>query len=192
MTLRVLIPAALVAVAAAVVAPLALSAPGSRPMTVTATKLSASRSPFLPAGRVVSDTTLTNRVYVNRLDGFSLSSQPNAQYGACTTDAGHTWRICTPVLHVNAANAPNVVTQIGADHRTYWVYGGPGGGPSIVVSNDAGRTWYRAYMPGMPMAITQSNTGVVRQLVAFVATGRTPLVYTSSDGGHTWKYTSRL
>jgi len=39
MTLRVLIPAALVAVAAAVVAPLALSAPGSRPMTVTATKL---------------------------------------------------------------------------------------------------------------------------------------------------------
>jgi photosystem II stability/assembly factor-like uncharacterized protein len=129
-------------------------------------------------------------VHVNRRDGFSLSWQPNAQYGACTTDAGHTWRICTPVLHVSAANAPNVVT--GADHWTYWVYGGPGGGPSVVVSNDAGRSWYRAYMPGIPMAVTESNVGVVRQLVSFVATGQKPLVYISSDGGHTWKYTSRL
>jgi hypothetical protein len=135
MTLRVLIPAALVALATAIAAPLALSAPGSPPTTVTASKLSADRSPFLPAGRVVSDATLTNRVYVNRRDGFSLSWQPNAQYGACTTDAGHTWRICTPVLHVSAANAPNVVT--GADHWTYRVYGGPGGGASVVVSNDA-------------------------------------------------------
>jgi hypothetical protein len=192
MTLRVLIPPALVALATAVAAPLALSAPGSPPATVTATKLSADRSPFLPAGRVVSDVTLTNRVYVNSRDGFSLSWQPNAQYGACTTDAGHTWRICTPVLHVNAANAPNVVTEIGADHSTYWVFGGPGGGQSVVVSNDAGRTWYRAYMPGVPMAVTESNVGTVRRLIAFVATGQKPLVYISSDGGHTWKYTSRI
>jgi len=192
MTLRVLIPATVVAVAAAVAAPLALSAPGTPPATVTAAKLSADRSPFLPAGRVVNDGTLTNRVYVNRRDGFSLSWQPNAQYGACTTDAGQTWRICTPMLHVSAANAPDVVTEIGADHRTYWVYGGPGGGPSIVVSNDAGRTWYRAYLPGIPMAVTQSNVGVVRQLIAFVATGQKPLVYVSSNGGHTWTYTSRL
>jgi photosystem II stability/assembly factor-like uncharacterized protein len=93
---------------------------------------------------------------------------------------------------VSAANAPNVVTEIGADHGTYWVYGGPGGGPSIVVSNDAGRSWYRAYMPGIPMAVTLSNVGVKRQLIAFVATGQKPLVYISSDGGHAWSYATRL
>jgi hypothetical protein len=192
MTLRVLIPAALAALATAVVAPLALSAPRTPAATVTATKLAANRPPFLAAGRSVSDATLTSRLFVDRRHGFSLSWQHNAQYGACTTDAGHSWRICTPVLHVNAANAPNVVTEIGANHRTYWVYGGPGGGSSIVVSNDAGRNWYRAYMPGIPMAVTLPNVGVVRQLIAFVATGHKPLVYVSRDGGHSWQYTTRL
>jgi hypothetical protein len=192
MTRRVLISAALVAASAAVAAPLALSAPSTPPTTVTAAKLSATRPPYLAAGRIVSDATLTNRVYVNRQDGFSLSWQRGAQYGARTTDAGHTWRICTPVLHVNALNAPNVVTQVGADHQTYWVYGGPGGGQSIVVSSDAGRTWYRAYMPGTPMAVTLSHVGNVRQLIAFVGTGQTPLGYTSTDGGHTWHYTSKV
>jgi hypothetical protein len=192
MTRRVLIPAALVAVATAVAAPLASSTPGTPPMTVTATKLSADRPPFLAAGRIVSDATLTNRVYVNRQNGFSMSSQRNAQYAACTINAGKTWRICTPVLHVNAANAPDVVTQVGADHQTYWVYGGPGGGQSIVSSNDAGRTWYRTYMPGTPIAVTLSHAGTVHKLIAFVATGRTPLLYTSTDAGHTWHYTSTL
>jgi hypothetical protein len=192
MTRRVLIPAAVVAAATAVAAPLALSAPGTPPTTVTAARLPAERAPLVAVGRIVSDTTLANRVYVNRQDGFSLSWQRSAQYGACTTDAGHTWRICTPALHVNAANAPNVVTQIGADHQTYWVYGGPGGSPSIVVSNDAGRTWYRAYVPGTAMAVTLSHAGTVRQLIAFVATGKTPLVDVSADAGHTWRYTSKL
>jgi hypothetical protein len=186
-------PTALVtALTAAVVTPLAVSATGTSPATVTATKLSTDHSPFLQAGRFVSDLTLTNRLYVNRHDGFALSWQPNAQYGACTTDAGHTWRICTPVLHVSAANAPNVVTAIGADHKTYWVYGGPTGGQSIIVSNDAGRNWYRAYMPGVPMAITLANAGAGRQLIAFVKEGNKPLIYISRDGGHSWKYASTL
>ncbi len=191
MKLRALILSAVVLAAAAVV-PIASSAPKSPPSTVTATKLAADKPPFLPTGDRVGTSTLTNRVFVNHRDGFSLAFTKGATYGACTTTSGRIWRICSPELHVNAANAMNVVTEIGADHRTYWVYGGPGGGPSLVVSNDAGKTWYRAYMPGIPMAVVLSDVGVKRQLIAFVATGQTPLVYFSSDGGRSWQYSKRL
>ena len=116
----------------------------------------------------------------------------SAQYPACTTNGGKSWKICGPHLHVAAANAPDVVTQLGAHGSTYWVYSGPGGGGSVVVSSDAGKIWYRARMPFHgPYAVIKDDSTVPPRLIAFVWTGSSAIAYTSSNG-RAWSLTKTI
>ena len=84
------------------------------------------------------------------------------------------------------------MTQIGAaSPATYFAYGGPGGGNSVNVNvtTDGGKHWWRAYLPGIPVAIVYSHVTNTGQLVSLDEYGPARfLVYVSSDGEHCWKY----
>lgn len=165
------------------------------PASIAATQLPADKPPFSPPGTIVSSSTLGVRILVNANDGFALatvSQGGGTTYPAATVNAGKTWRIDGPHFHVSAANAPDVVTQVGAaSPATYFAYGGPGGAESVVVTTDGGKQWWRAYLPGVPEAVVYGPVGLngARGLLAFVAAGPSQLwAYVSSDGGRHWSY----
>ena len=162
------------------------------PATVTATQLPASDIPPLaPRGTIVRSSQLGIRVFVNATNGFALATdRAGTTYPAATTNGGKTWRIDGFHFHVAAANAPNVVTQVGAaSPATYFAYGGPGGGNSACVTSDGGKHWWRAYLPGTPVAIVYSHVTTPAELVALAEYGPAQFwVYVSSDGGHHWRY----
>jgi len=174
--------------------PAARTAASSPPASVTATQVPPSPPTLSRPGTVVSSRYLGNRVFVNTNDGFALATTRGTTYPASTVNGGKTWRIDGPEFHVSAANAPNVVTQVGAaSPSTYFAYGGPGGAESVVVSTDAGKHWWRAYMPGVPVAVVYGpidGTGKVG-LLAFVDSGPSEIfLYVSTDGGRRWSHTS--
>ena len=112
--------------------------------------------------------------------------------------AGHSWRIDGPPLHVNAAQAPLVVGQVGAaNQQTFFAWGGPGGGPSVDVTSDGGKHWYRALLGDLVMAVVSipHSTG---QLVAFAqvlpngSKTATTWMFVSKDHGREWHYSSSL
>lgn len=187
---RVLSATAVAAMAVAGAASAAAPA-SSPPATVSGTALpsSDSGSAYAHRGRLVQGSQLGIRSFVNARDGFSLASVGGAQYPASTTDGGRTWRVDGPHFHVNAANAPDVVTRTGvAGRSTYFAYAGPGGGQSVVVSRDAGRHWWRTYMPGVPLTVEPSAAGGRQPaLVAIVETNPGEFVaYLTTDGGRHW------
>ncbi len=173
----------------------AARAAASPPASVAARQIPASAPPFSRPGTIVSSRDLGNRVFVSAEDGFALATTGlggGTTYPAATVNGGKTWRIDGPEFHVSAANAPNVVTQVGAaSPATYFAYGGPGGAESVVVSTDAGKHWWRAYMPGVPLAVVYGPVGATGKsgLLAFVRSGPTELwEYTSTDGGRRWSF----
>ncbi|HEX5192925.1 MAG TPA: hypothetical protein VFW09_08995 [Solirubrobacteraceae bacterium] len=131
------------------------------------------------------------RVLVNGKVGWKLAAGTQAQYAAKTTDGGKTWRIASPALHVNAAQAPLAVSQLGAaSAKVAYAFGG---GQVADVTSDGGKHWYRALFNGTVMAVVP---GAGKQLLAFVdgganASGPTAPTwqYTSKNGGRTWKLT---
>lgn len=174
----------------------AARAGGSRPPTsVVATRLPADMPPFSRPGTIVSSNDLGIRVFVNARDGFALATTSlggGTTYPAQTVNAGRSWRIDGPHFHVSAANAPDVVTQVGAaSPATYFAYGGPGGAESVVVTSDDGKQWWRAYLPGVPEAVVYGPVGTAgaRGLLAFVQAGSSEVwAYVSTDGGRHWSY----
>ena len=148
-------------------------------------------------GTVVRSATLGQRVFPDARHGFALADVGGGQYPATTSDGGTTWRVDGPPLHVNAAQAPLVVLQVGAANRhTFFAWGGPGGGQSVDVTSDAGKHWFRALLGDVVMAVVADPNG---RLVAFaqVATGSTGAtaatwVYVSRDGGRHWHYSTSL
>jgi hypothetical protein len=160
------------------------STASTAPATVTATKLPPYRASIVRSSQLVGD-----RVFVGARNGFGLAGLNDAQYPAATTDGGKTWRIDGPVLHVNAANAPNVVGEVGAAApATYFAYGGPGGGNSVAVTTNDGKAWWRAYLPGTPLAVVIDHTSGHAVLVALLGPAPPFLAYVSPDGGHHWNY----
>jgi hypothetical protein len=168
------------------------SAVSGVPAPLTASELPSSDvPPGAPRGTVVRSSSLGIRVFVDGKHGFALAhlSRFNADYPATTLDGGKTWRVEGPHFHVSAANGPAVVTQVGAGGRsTYFAYGGPGGGNSVVVSIDRGKHWWRALVPaGAVLAVVDSGS----RLVAFTNLS-TPGAYVSRDGGRHWRWSSSV
>ena len=103
-----------------------------------------------------------------------------------------------PVLHLDAAQAPLVVLEVGAaSQRTFFAWGGPDGGQVVDVTSDAGQHWYQAILGDIVMAVVSGPSD--GQLVAFaqVATNSsgskaTTWMYLSKDGGRVWHYSSSL
>ncbi|HZU39670.1 MAG TPA: hypothetical protein VE992_01390, partial [Solirubrobacteraceae bacterium] len=182
------LPALCAAGAALALAGSAAGRPAKPPLTVHGAPLASSdTAPYLTRGTKVRASRLGVRTFVNARDGFALADVGQAQYPANTTDGGRTWRIDGPHFHVNAANAPNVVTGTGAARsRVYFAYAGPGGGQSVCTSTDGGKHWWRTYFHGEPVSLAYSGGRFIT--VVEVGAGRFA-GYRSSDGGHTWHYT---
>ena len=130
---------------------------------------------------VVRPSSLGVRVFVDGTHGFAMASLRgfNGDDPAATVNGGRTWRVDGSHFHVSAANAPAVATQVEAgDRSTYFAYGEPGGGNSVVVSTDRGRHWWRGFLAGAVAAVVDSGG----ELIAFTNISG-PGAYVSRDGG---------
>ena len=164
----------------------------SPPLTVTATLITRLAGTLKP-GTVVAASHLGMRVFPNAQHGFALADVGQGQYPATTVNGGATWKVAGPVLHVNAAQAPLVVQQVGAaSQKKLFAWGGPGGGQAVDVTPDAGKHWYRAFLGDIVMAVVSGPGG---ELVAFAqvaadnsGTTAANWVYVSKDGGRHWHY----
>src|ERR1039458_4628570 len=92
-----------------------------------------------------------------------------------------------PALHIDAAQAPLSVTDLGvANLKTIYAYGS---GQGIDTTGDGGKHWYGALFNGLVMAVVRGSSG---RLVAFVdgSAGSSGVTwqYISKNGGRTWTY----
>jgi photosystem II stability/assembly factor-like uncharacterized protein len=161
------------------------------PKTITASLiLTSQHGPGLHPGDVVPARQLGRRVFVDSRHGFALANSGEAQYPAATDDGGRTWRISGPALHVNAAQGPLVVSEVGALSRQ--IYFAAGGGEVVDTTPDGGHHWYRAFFSGGLIGVVPSGN----RLIAIVATeAQTPpgtLIYVSTDGGRHWHHEPSL
>jgi hypothetical protein len=161
----------------------------SVPASVTAVRIPTDTAPFKAAGTIVPSSALGVRVFVSSEKGFALAGVSGTTYPAATVNGGAVWRIDGPHLHVSAANASAVVTEVGAvGPATYFAYGG---GMVVDVTSNGGATWWRAYMPGQALAVASSQATGHTTLVALAETNPAQFAaYVSSDGGRHWTHTT--
>jgi hypothetical protein len=203
-TLGIVAAAAVLAIAATVVlasmaaAHQSTAAGAGRGSSTPPSSVSGSLIAKVPAalqpGHVVGQSTLGQRIFADARHGFALADVGGAQYPAKTVN-GVVWRIAGPPLHLDAAQAPLVVTQVGArGKRTFFAWGGAAGGPSVDVTTDGGAHWYRALLGDVVCAVTPTSGGHLMAFAQVAGSGSsaTTWVYVSKDGGRTWKLSSSL
>jgi photosystem II stability/assembly factor-like uncharacterized protein len=173
-------------------APLAPAAAPRAPKTVKASRITRPAHTLAPGSAVAANRIFGNRVFADAKHGFALVDKGQAQYPAATTDGGKTWKTDGPALHLNAAQAPLSVTNIGAaSRRTIFAWGS---GQVIDVTSNGGKQWYRALFQGLPVAVVKNPQG---HLVAFVdgsGSGSSGVTsqYVSKDGGKSWHLDNRI
>jgi hypothetical protein len=146
----------------------------------------------LETGTAVEARQLGHRVFIDTLHGFALASVGQAQYPVASVDGGTTWRVSGPALHLNAAQAPLSVCEIGALNRlTYFAYGC---GEVVDTTNDGGKHWWRTYLGGGSLAVVDNGGRLIALVEARSDSGSTAATwaYVSSDGGRRWHYENRL
>lgn len=164
----------------------------SVPTTVTATRIRRTPGTLAP-GTSVRSTAIGQRVFLNARDGFALASVGEAQYPAATVDGGKTWHTNGPALHLNAAQAPLVVVDVGAaSTRTLFAFGG---GQVVDATGDGGKHWWRAFLGGGVLAaVARLGGGIiaVAQNPSSTGSGAVTLIYVSRDGGHHWHLNTKF
>jgi hypothetical protein len=135
---------------------------------------------------------LGHRVFVDPLHGFALASIGQAQYPAATDDAGKTWRVSGPALHLDAAQGPLAVCEVGAVNQR--IYFADGCGEVVDTTNDGGKHWWRSSFGGGSLAVVDNGGRLVAFIEAVSDRSSTAVtwVYVSSDGGRHWRYEDRL
>jgi hypothetical protein len=158
--------------------------------TVTGSLITVQPQTLKPGSKLQSSAVGFPRVFVNAKTGWAFASTGQAQYAARTTNGGTTWKTASPALHLNAAQAPLSVTQIGA--RSPKVAYAFASGQVADVTSDGGKHWYRALFDGTDMAVVPGFGS--NQLLTFVDAGSSssgpsgPVwQYASTNGGKTWK-----
>jgi len=148
--------------------------------------------PFAEVGNVTFSTST---------DGFALVHAPMGTYVARTQDQGKQWAlVSTAALYRPGMPAAEAVGAIGTGSEGT-VYAFPGSDVSAIVdvSNDGGRQWTTARMPGT-VADVVANGSSLWALVDGPARSGPPFpppppagwLYVSSDGGKTWARRSTL
>ncbi|MGO9907898.1 MAG: hypothetical protein ACLP4R_20270 [Solirubrobacteraceae bacterium] len=163
------------------------------PATITA-RLITRQPGTAKLGTAVPLSGLGQRVFINQRVGFALGDVGQAQYPAKTTDGGAVWKTFGPALHVNAAQAPLAVTEIGvANAHTIYFYGS---GQVVDTTGDGGKHWWQAFTQDLSAAVVP---GVSPRLLWFTqtttgasATNAVTWTYVSSNGGKVWHYTTAL
>lgn len=180
---------------AALLAVIAAAVPSSPPHRFTARQMQP-RPGAVARGTVVKSADLfTPRVFANASVGFALATVGSAQYPARSIDAGKSWRIDGPQVHIDAADGPEGVGYVGlAGPRTFFAYGSS----AVDVTTDGGRTWSETFLGELVVAVVP---GPRDELVAYVQqqldpSGRSLAAatwqYVSHDGGRHWVYSASL
>jgi hypothetical protein len=175
----------------------ARAAPTASPPTPPA-KLTGSlmhrRAHTLKVGSPIKASSLAQRIFVNAHDGFAMAATGEAQYPARTTDGGASWKTFGPALHVNAAQAPLAVTDIGvANRRTVYFYGS---GQVVDVTTDGGKQWWQTFTTELSLAVVPGVSGrlvwITQDSTGNNGTNAATWPYESTDGGRVWHYTTAL
>jgi hypothetical protein len=167
----------------------AAAAPPSAQRTLSGGLISV-RPGTLRRGTTVRSSRVFKRVFLDSQHGFALAGVGQAQYPAATGNGGRTWRTSGPALHINAAQAPLAVSEVGALSRR--VYFAAGGGEVVDATPDGGKHWYQTLFPGGVLGAIPAN-GKLLAVVADNATSpANTWVYGSGDGGKTWHYEEGL
>jgi hypothetical protein len=190
-TRRVQMPAAaLAAVLAGSIA--AASAAAAPPQTITASRITRPNGTLAP-GTSVRASSLGQRVFPNASRGFALADVGGAQYPALSVNGGRTWKTNGPALHLNAAQAPLVVVDVGATNaHTFFAFGG---GQVVDVTSDGGTTWWRASLGDVVLAVVPRISGglvAIAQNATGSGSNAATVVYVSTDGGRHWKLNQKL
>ena len=192
---RRIVTAALALSAAALGWTIASASAATRPhKTVRGSRITRPHGTLAPGSTVSSANLFGLRVFTDAKHGFALADLGSAQYPAATVDGGKRWKTDGPALHLNAAQAPLAVVDIGAAGRkTVFAWGT---GQVIDATRDGGKHWYRALFQGLPVAVTRNPRG---HLVAFVdrpagGNGSRGVTwqYVSKDGGRSWHYNTTV
>jgi hypothetical protein len=132
-------------------------------------------------------------VFVDDAHGLALANVSGAQYPAATVNGGRTWRVNGPALHLNAAQAPLVVCEVGALNRQiYWADGC--GGQVVDTTSDGGKHWWRSTFEGGVLTVVSSGGRLLALIESFTpnSTSATIQAYASTDKGMSWHYESAL
>jgi photosystem II stability/assembly factor-like uncharacterized protein len=181
------------AAVAAIAAGAAPPVPPTPPATIAGSLIT--RQPqTAKVGTTVPAGNLSQRVFVSSKVGFALGAVGEAQYPAETTNGGASWKTFGPALHVNAAQAPLSVTDVGAvNKRVVYFYGS---GQAVDVTSDGGKHWYRAFAPELSLAVVPGTSGQLVWIVqdGFGSSGNTAVTwqYVSTNGGKLWHYSTAL
>jgi hypothetical protein len=139
----------------------------------------------------VSSASLGQRVFPNANTGFALAHVSGAEYPAATADGGKTWKTDGPALHLDAAEAPLAIVDVGAANaRTFFAFGG---GQVVDVTADGGRSWWQTLVGDVALAVVPRLAGGL-SAVAQDASGANAVtvVYVSTDGGRHWRLSRNL
>jgi hypothetical protein len=163
----------------------------SAPVTVDASPLGCRYGPGCFEGRIVHP--LSTRVFPTAKRGFALAVVRGALYPSTTTNGGKTWRIDGPSFYAPGAQAPRVVTYVGAARPgTYFAFGG--GGTAVDVTSDSGKRWWQAFLGDLVLAVVPSPKGslvAITQELGGHGGKAVTWVYVSNDGGRHWHYTNK-
>jgi hypothetical protein len=163
------------------------------PRHLTARRLRPRAGAVAPGAIVNSASLLTNRVFANDSDGFALADQGSAQYPARSVDGGRTWRVDGPQMHIDAADAPEAVNDVGVlSAHTFFAFGS-----SVVdVTTNGGRSWWETFLGEAVVAVVRGSKNelvtYVQQQIGSSATRAVTWQYVSRDGGRHWNYSTVL
>lgn len=167
----------------------ATAAPPAAQRTLTG-GLIGRRPGTLRPGTVVRATNVFKRMFLDSQRGVALAGVGQAQYPAATTNGGRTWRTSGPALHINAAQAPLAVSEVGALSRK--VYFAGGGGEVADATPDGGKHWYQTLFRGGVLGVIPANRKLLAVIAGSETTPTSTWVYGSTDGGRTWHYEEGL
>jgi hypothetical protein len=135
-------------------------------------------------------------VFADREHGYALAFIGNGTYPAGTVDGGKTWRVDGPALHIDAAQGPLGVGEMGvASDRVAFAWGGVTPDAVIDITTDGGRQWWRAFLPGLVLFVGHEGGTVVANVYGSVTQGRTThtgLWAYGTTTGRRWTYVNSL
>lgn len=161
------------------------------PKTVTGALMKPRSGTLKPGSKVNASKVASPRIFFNSTRGFAMAGVGQAEYPVATTDGGKTWKTNGPFLHLDAAQAPLAVSNVGAgNQKTMFACCG---GQVVDATGDGGKHWYQALLGDTVLSVIAPGNG--KRLVAVAQNGSskaTNLVYVSTDGGHHWKLNTNI
>ena len=161
------------------------------PKTVTGSLMKTRPGTLKPGSKVNASKVGSPRIFFNSTKGFAMAGVSQADYPVATTDGGKTWKTNGPVLHLDAAQAPLAVSNVGVgNQQTMFACCG---GQVVDATGDGGKHWYQALLGDTVLSVIAP--GNAKRLVAVAQNGSnkaTNLVYVSTDGGHHWKLNTKV